>query len=79
MLPSKVYALQGALCVTRLDTPSVHGTNAILKAQACNIIHDTEGGRGIISLEIFVFKEGGEIFLRRNLGALAVQCVREAV
>ena len=26
-----------------------------------------------------VFKEGGENFPGRNLGALAVQCVREAV
>ena len=34
---------------------------------------------GTISLESFVFKEGGEIFPGRNLGAFAVQCVREAM
>ena len=27
----------------------------------------------------FVFKEGGKIILWRNLGAWAMQCVREAV
>ena len=32
-----------------------------------------------MSWEIFVFEEGGEIFLWRSPGALAVQCVREAV
>ena len=34
---------------------------------------------GIIMWENVVFKESGEIFTWRNLGALAVQCVREAV
>ena len=34
---------------------------------------------GMISWEIVVFKEGGEIYPWRSLGALAVQCVREAV
>ena len=35
------------------------------------------GGGGFV--EKFVFKEGGEIVPWRNLGALAVQCAREAV
>ena len=29
--------------------------------------------------DTFVFREGGELFPWRNLEALAVQCVREAV
>ena len=34
---------------------------------------------GILSWESFIFEGGGEHFLRRNLGSLTVQFVREAV
>ena len=47
------------------------------------IVQGGEGGgrfcAGIILWEIFVSKEGGNIFPWRNLGALAVQCVCDTV
>ena len=47
------------------------------QANVCTDADDT--GRGIISWEIFVFKESGKLVPWRNPGALAVQRVREAV
>ena len=38
-----------------------------------------QGRGGGMSWEIFVFQARGDIFPWRNVGALAVQCVREAV
>ena len=67
-----LYSVQ--MCRAHVDPAQIDS----LCTSACD-----RGGQecraGIVLCDNFVFKEGGEVFPRRCLGALALQCVREAV
>ena len=80
-MPSRLaLGVRGTVAGRRLG-PLEGGVDPPPPSNASGTLQGGRGdkGGGISAWEIVVFREGGEMFPWRDLGALAVQCAREAV